>query len=318
MRRLKISACLYLIFLFLAAGLFAGVGAASAPDVPQFVPGEVIVGFEKITDDVCEAVEARGGEIIKEISVLKTLVVKVTVNEEDFIQRVRRVPSFRYAERNGLVQAVYTPSDPGWSYQWNMRIIEADKAWDINKGSTSVAIAIVDTGIDYNHKDLAAHYVPSGYDWVNNDTDPWDDNYHGTHCAGIAAAVMDNDDGVVGVAQCSIWAEKVLDHTGYGYWDDVASGIIHATDNDVDVISMSLGGYDYSSLVDSACEYAWSNGVLLIAAAGNDHENIDVHKFYPASFETVIAVSATTSSDERWSGSNTNEHSAKKPASHSR
>lgn len=305
MKKPKNLICLCLVFVFLAAGLLAGVGVASTSEPSEFAPGEVIVSFEEITSDIVKALEAMDGIIVKEISVLKALVVKVTIgNEEEYIQSVRSIRGFRYAERNGIVQAVYTPSDPDWYRLWNMRIIEADKAWDIHKGSTDATIAIVDTGVDYNHDDLGAHYVSGGYDWVNKDTDPWDDNGHGTHCAGIAAAVIDNGVGIVGVAQCSIWAEKVLNEEGKGQWDWLADGIVHATDNDVDVLSMSLGGDDYSSLVDSACTYAWNNGVLLVAAAGNNGRDLDLNPHYPASFDTVIAVSATTSSDERWTLSN--------------
>jgi subtilisin family serine protease len=103
------------------------------------------------------------------------------------------------------------------------------------------------------------------------------------------------------VAQSSIWAEKVLPASGTGgSWDDLASGITHATDNDVDIISMSLGGYQYSNLVDTACTYAWNHGILLVAAAGNDKANLDTDPFYPACYNTVIAVSATNSADQRW------------------
>jgi len=305
MGKLKCLVCLCLMFTFLVAGLSVSVAVTSTPDTPEFVAGEVIVGFEEINVEVANAIEARGGNIIKEITVLKALVVKVPVGKEDeFIQVVQSIPGFKYAERNGIVKAVYTPNDPYWNLLWNMRKIEADKAWDIHKGSTSVVIAIVDTGVDYNHQDLKAHYKSGGYDWVNNDNDPWDDQYHGTHCAGIAAAVMDNSIGVVGVAQCSIWAEKVLNYKGEGEWDDLASGITHATDNGVDIISMSLGGTGGSSLVNSACTYAWNHGVLLVAAAGNYNMDLDVTPFYPACYSTVIAVSATDSSDQRWSDSN--------------
>lgn len=305
MRKLKVTICLCLVVLFLATGTSLGVGAPSAPNGNKFVPGELIVGLEAITADTIEALETRGGRIIKEISALNALVVKVTVgNENKYIQSVRSIPGVKYSEQNGIVQAVYTPNDPYWDSLWNMRVIEADDAWNIHKGSTSVVIAILDTGVDYNHQDLSAHYVSGGYDWVNDDNDPWDDQYHGTHCAGIAAAVMDNNVGVVGVAQAGIWAEKVLDETGSGDWVDLAYGIWHATVGGVDIISMSLGGDGYSSIVDDACSYAWSNGVLLVAAAGNDGRNIDIYPHYPASYETVIAVSATTSSDLRWSGSN--------------
>ncbi|UCG45130.1 MAG: peptidase S8 [Candidatus Bathyarchaeota archaeon] len=305
MKRLGNSLYLCLIFMFLAAGLPAAAGAASTPDALEFVPGEVIVGFEAIPANIAQAIEARGGHVAREIPALKAFVVTVPAGkEEDFIQRIQNIPGFKYAEQNGIVRATHIPNDPKWAQLWNMRIIQADDAWDIHMGSTSVVIAIVDTGIDYNHEDLATRYVPGGYDWVNSDNDPWDDHYHGTHCAGIAAAVMDNNKGVVGVAQSSLWAEKVLDHNGNGEWDDLANAITHATDNGADIISMSLGGYGYSFTVDSACSYAWTNGVLLVGAAGNDNLNIDVYAHYPAAYDTVMAIAATTSSDARWGLSN--------------
>jgi len=182
---------------------------------------------------------------------------------------------------------------------WNMRKIEADKAWDVHKGIANIQVAIIDTGVDYSHEDLAANYVSGGYDWVNGDADPMDDNGHGTHCAGVAAAVMDNHEGVAGVAQVGIWAEKVLSEFGAGYWEWLAQGIVHATDSGVDVISMSLGGPSYSQLVKDACSYAWQNGVILVAAAGGEGVDLDEYPMYPACYEEVIAVSATDQNDQR-------------------
>lgn len=291
--------------LLLAAFLFSSVTVSSASKTPESVPGEVIVGFEETAGAaVAEAVGQLGGRITREISAINAVVVKVQGNEDAFIQAITKIPGITYAERNGVYHATFTPNDSYWSYQWNMPMIKAPKAWDTYRGWNEVVIAIIDTGVDYTHDDLIANYQSGGYDWVNNDFNPMDDNSHGTHCAGIAAAVLNNALGVAGLAQCKIWTEKVLNSAGSGSWDDLASGMIHATDKGVNVISMSLGGYGYSSLVESACNYAWNRGVLLVAAAGNDNTNIDTYPFYPASFSTVIAVSATTSADLRWSGSN--------------
>jgi hypothetical protein len=314
MKKGKILKHIFLVTV-LVFGLFAGVGAVSAPNGQEYSSGEVIVGLKEINAAAKEAIKAKGGTVIKEISALNALVVKVpAMAEAAFIENVRSVPGYRYAERNGVVKAVgtfgdslqpqYTPSDPLWYLQWNMVIIEAEAAWDIEMGSTGVVIAILDTGIDYYHQDLSAHYVAGGYDWVNMDNDPWDDHYHGTHCAGIAAAEMDNGYGVTGVTQSSLWAEKVLDAGGSGYWDDLADGIIHATNAGVDVISMSLGGYGYSVLVEDACAYAYSSGVLLVGAAGNYNDDIGVYPFYPACYETVMAISGTDSDDNRYTSSN--------------
>ncbi len=211
-----------------------------------------------------------------------------------FVGEVQRLGLASYIEPNLKVQAQFTPNDPYWSLQWGPQKIEADWAWNTTEGSSSVLVAVVDTGIDYTHPDLAANYVPLGYDWVNNDADPLDDFGHGTHCAGIIAGVLNNSVGIAGTAQVHIMAEKVLDNGGYGYWDWVANGIVHATDQGANIISMSLGGYGDSELVHDAIKYAYNAGVLLIAAAGNDNTNT---KSYPAAYPEVIAVAATDQND---------------------
>jgi len=298
MKKQIIVLCIFMIFAILFAALPRNLRSAEGTELARFVPGEVIVGLQDISISSIQATETMGGTVVKQITSLNAMVVQVAVGEEEaFIQSAKSISGFKYAELNGMGEAAYVPNDQHWDLQWNMRTIKADQAWNIYKGFTDIVIAIIDSGIDYNHVDLSTHYVAGGYDWVNNDNDPMDDNSHGTHCAGIASAEMDNNVGVVGVAQCSIWSEKVLDSAGFGANDDLASGITHSADNDVDIISMSLQRYPYSNLVESACTYAWNHGVLLVACAGNDQKNIDTDPCYPASYNTVIAVSATTSND---------------------
>jgi subtilisin family serine protease/PKD repeat protein len=213
-----------------------------------------------------------------------------------FVGETRVVEWANYIEPSMEVQAQIVPNDPYWIDQWGPQKIEADWAWNTTLGDPSILVAVVDTGVDYTHPDLAANYVPLGYDWVNNDTDPWDDNGHGTHVSGIIAAVINNGIGIAGLAQVRIMAEKVLDMRGRGYSEWVASGIIHAVDQGADIISMSLGGYGYSELVYEAIRYAYNSGVLLIAAAGNEDTNM---KLYPAGYDEVIAVAATDQWDNK-------------------
>jgi thermitase len=209
-----------------------------------------------------------------------------------------------YIEPNMRVQAQFIPNDPYWGLQWGPQKIEADWAWNTTVGDHSVLVAVVDTGIDYSHPDLAANYAPLGYDWANGDADPRDDNGHGTHCAGIIAAVFNNSVGISGVAQVRVMTEKVLDSGGWGYWDWVANGIIHAVDQGANIISMSLGGYGDSELIHEAIKYAYDRGVLLIAAAANDNTNM---KSYPAAYDEVVAVAATDQYDSQASFSNWGE-----------
>jgi len=229
--------------------------------------------------------------------VVELLLVSVTA----FVEETRAVELASYIEPNMKVQAQFIPNDPLWDMQWGPKKIEADWAWNITTGDPSVLVAVVDTGIYYTHPDLAANYVPLGYDWANMDNDPIDDHGHGTHCAGIIAAILNNSEGIAGLAQVRVMAEKVLTSGGGGYWDWVANGIINATDCGADIISMSLGGYGYSELVHEAVKYAYDAGVLIIAAAGNDNTNT---KSYPAAYDEVIAVAATDQSDNKASFSN--------------
>jgi thermitase len=221
-----------------------------------------------------------------------------------FAQSARNFDFVQYVEPSMRVEAHAVPNDPGWSLQWGPRKIEADLAWNTTLGNHSILVAVADTGIDYTHGDLALNYQTGGYDWANNDADPMDDHGHGTHCAGIIAAVINNSVGIAGLAQVRVMTEKVLDNWGSGYWEWVANGISHAVDQGANIISMSLGGTADSQLVRDAVEYAYENGVLVVASAGNSNSNI---KSYPAGYDEVIAVAATDQNDNKASFSNWGE-----------
>jgi parallel beta-helix repeat protein len=239
-----------------------------------------------------------GGKVTETIStgkIVRALAVKVSTKEAGlFIQNLRTNKVVKYLEPNSKVEAAYVPDDPAWTQQWGPLKIEADYAWNTTIGSSDILVAIVDTGIDYTHPELAANYVPLGYDWVNQDSDPMDDHGHGTHCAGIVAAKINNSIGIAGLAQVRIMAEKVLTSSGWGFDTWIAEGIYHATDSGARIISMSLGGDEDTSVMHDAVKYAYDHGVLIVAAAGNDHNDA---KNYPAAYDEVVAVTATDSSD---------------------
>ena len=183
---------------------------------------------------------------------------------------------------------------------WGVDRIDADLAWATTKG-TGVKIAIVDTGIDRDHPDLVAN-IKGGFNAIAprgryRDPDDFNDDHgHGTHCAGIAAAV-DNDIGVVGVApEAWLYGVKVLSKTGSGQTSDCIEGIQWCADNGMDVISMSWGSTTYDQALNDTCAAAWAAGCVLVASAGNS--GVEDPDGYPSAYPSVISVSATDSSDQ--------------------
>jgi hypothetical protein len=229
---------------------------------------------------------------------LTTIILAVTAEAAETILPANPDNCSGNREPNMRVRAESFPNDPYWSLQWGPKKIEADWAWNATLGNSSILVAVIDTGIDYTHPDLAANYVELGYDWVNNDADPMDDNNHGTRVAGVIAAQINNGIGIAGLAQVKIMAEKVLDEHGEGYVDQLANGIYHATDTGAKIISMSLSTEYNGSLLYDAVKYAYEKNVLLVAAAGNEAPPTD-NPVYPAAYDEVIAVSSTDENDQK-------------------
>lgn len=203
-------------------------------------------------------------------------------------------PHFMYLTNDSndpFTENVNIPNDLLFSeYQWNLPAIETNRGWNLSKGSKDVIIAVVDTGVDLNHTDLAGQLVP-GYNVVDPKKDPEDDVGHGTHVAGIIGALVNNREGVAGVSWYNkIMPVKALDGSGSGTTYAVAEGIIWATDNGAKIINMSLGNYADSQFLHDAIKYAYDRDVLLVAASGNDNTE---RPGYPAAYPEVLAVGAT-------------------------
>lgn len=263
---------------------------------------EIVIGVEgskpEAYANLVNAIAEDRGRIVNTISIkgkVIALVADMPLNTvSSFREKASKNALARYIEPNMKFKALLVPNDQYWNLQWGPRKIRADWAWNTTTGDSSILVAVIDTGVDYNHPDLAANYVPLGRDWVNNDTDPMDDNGHGTHCAGIIAAKLNNALGVAGLAQVRVMAEKALNADGDGWEDDLAKAIIHAAENGAKILSNSWGGDEDSVLLHEAIQYAYNMGLLIVAAAGNEASN---KKIYPAAYPEVIAVTATDSDD---------------------
>ncbi|MBV7329003.1 S8 family peptidase [Chloroflexi bacterium TSY] len=209
-----------------------------------------------------------------------------------------------FVEPDGRVEGTYLPNDPAIkdthkSYAYNL--IQMPTAWDLERGHQRVLVAILDTGIDIHHVEFGNRIV-QGYDFANGDTDPSDDHGHGTHVAGVVAAEMDNGHGSVGVCpRCRILPIKVLNRSNRGTWSAIIKGIIFAVDNGAQIINLSLGGATPSKSVEAAIRYAQEHDVLVVAAVGNSKSSTP---FYPAAYDGVISVSASTKEDNAWPMSN--------------
>jgi len=262
----------------------------------------VIVGLNKTRPEaysrLADLVKQVGGEVVDDVSIEGrpiALVANVPANSYPFLMKMALAGGLsRYVEPSTEFRAQFTPNDPYYSYQWAPAKIQADWAWNVTAGNSSVLVGIVDTGIDYGHPDLVANYVPLGYNWVNNSSDPRDDNGHGTHVAGIIAATINNGIGIAGLAQVHIMAEKALNATGWGDEVDLSKAIIHAVNQGAKILSNSWGSYSDSSLIHDAIGYAYNHTVLVVAAAGNDNSNAPM---YPAAYPEVVSVAATDQFD---------------------
>ncbi|MBM4249123.1 MAG: S8 family peptidase [Euryarchaeota archaeon] len=257
----------------------------------------VIVLFKDKVDK--DLVKKHGGSIIDEYTIIPGLVSELTqdeINELRKSAKVKSVDEDSTAEIMGEVDedGKGKPSPPPPATDWGVSRINADDVWEIPNTGSGVKVAVLDTGIDLDHKDLGTVY--SGWDFINNDANADDDNGHGTHCAGIIGA-LDDGNGVSGVAPgVTLYAVKVLDSKGSGPYSVIIDGIEWAVSNDMQVISMSLSGTYNSAALEAACDNARAEGIVIVAAAGNSG---NTRAQYPAAYSSVISVGATDSTDAR-------------------
>jgi len=314
---------------------------ALAQPPPRKIPGEILLKWKSTAPaneraKVRASLNARPLHDFAFIGVEHMEIRGATVDQA--IARFRHNPHIEYIEPNYEIQADLTPNDPRFPEMYGLRNtgqtggtagadIKAVNAWDVFTGG-SVMVGVIDTGVDYNHPDLAANvwtnpgevpgnhmdddnngYVDDvhGYDFSNNDGDPFDDNGHGTHCSGTIAAVGNNNVGVVGVNwSAQIVGIKFLSAGGSGSTDGAIAGVQYAIAVGVRLTSNSWGGGGFSQALLDAINAAGAAGQLFIAAAGNSSANTDTSPHYPSSYNSpyIIAVAASDHTDNLASFSN--------------
>jgi thermitase len=289
------------------------VPASFAQSAEGRVRGQVLVKFKDATPQRVITTELRkhNGQVVTQIGGIGTLVVTVPDAAVDaVVTALSHNPNVEYAEVNGIATVLDYPDDPyfttnQWGFENTAQVIggqtgtvdadiDAQAAWTQTSGA-GVRVAVLDTGIDASHPDLVGK-VDGSRDFTGSGST--DDKYgHGTHVSGIIAASTNNSVGVAGVCpDCHLIVGKVLNDSGSGANSWIASGITWATDNGAKVINMSLGGPTKSTTLERAVNYAWSHGVVVVAAAGNSGNK---SKTYPGASTNVIAVAATDNRDRK-------------------
>ncbi len=224
---------------------------------------------------------------------------------EEIIRYYESLPGVKYAEEDHRVssQTTVTVNDEYYHKQWNFIQLEMTAAWGITEGKSSVTVAIIDTGIAEGISDFAGTNFVGGWNYVSDNDDTLDDNGHGTHVSGTVAQTTHNAHGTAGMAYgVTLMPIKILDGSGEGFSSDLAAGIIWASDHGADIINLSLAGGEFNQTTYDAIEYAYKQkGVTIFAASGNNGtDNVS----FPAAYEYVIAVGATTNTKNRASYSN--------------
>ena len=290
---------------------------AAATDVPpttpaagEIIPGEVIVEFRG--EDAPEAAQEVGLAVVSELGTPgeegPALVSTGGLPVEQVVAALAKDPSVEHVEPNYVIHltdetqgsvAAVGVNDPKSGDQYSLDQMRVRDAWSLSPGGSNV-VAVLDTGVQFNHPDLAGRLL-TGYDFVNDDSDASDDNGHGTWVSGIIAANPNDGYGVAGISWNDyILPVKIMNGEGTGSTADLLTAIKWSADQGADVINMSVGGFPWSQMMQDAVNYAWNRGAVLVGAAGNNRRE---ENFYPASFDNVISVTATQVQDEfsNWS-----------------
>jgi thermitase len=288
------------LFLLSAIG---GLPLEAAPP-PAHVPGRLLVGHRAGIDaaTVDRVLQSHGAVVRRSNPALGFTVLEVPESSSQAIlAALKRTGLFAYVERDFYAHTSAVPNDPNYGAQWHLPQIHSPEAWSVTTGSASVVVAVVDSGVDDQHPDLASKVV-EGWNFVDPNAGTSDVIGHGTAVAGTIAAASNNSIGIAGVNWASrIMPLVVVDSTDFAAYSDIASAFQYAADRGVRVINASVGGPNQSDTLQNAVNYAWNKGAVIFASAMNDSTD---SPYYPAACTYVVAVSATDNNDRLASFSN--------------
>ncbi len=235
----------------------------------DYVPGELVVKYKNKTDLKTKK------NLYKKLNALKSSKVKNNIeklkfSDESDIEKIAKIaqkdPNVKYAEPNYLFKTSVIPNDTDYSVQWALSKTNMPSGWDITTGTASNIVAIIDTGVDYNHSDLTGKVI-KGWDFINDDPDPMDDYGHGTNIAGIIAANTNNSLGVAGIGwNNNVLAVKSFDSNGLGTTINISQGITYSYSNGAKVLNLSFAGINNSSIIQDEINIARNSyGCVIVA-----------------------------------------------------
>jgi subtilisin family serine protease len=287
------------------AQVAAAAVMSATPATPVTDPGRIVVKLRPDAQPGAVGILAltAGVELERALPQIRVYVMRAPAGRADAaVATLRQSPVVEVAQREIVLSALgVAPNDFSWPEQWGLRRTGFPQVWEVPRGSPRTIVAVVDTGVEASHPDLAGN-VLRGFDFVNHDTNASDDNGHGTAVAGVVAARANNEIGIAGACwTCTVLPVKVLDQGGTGLTSDVAAGIIWAADRGARVINLSLGGFGTTVALTDALAYAADRDIVLVGAAGNDGSSA---RFHPAADDNVIGVAATDPLDRLYPWSN--------------
>ena len=302
--------------------ILSGISAASISAAPlNYLPNEILVRYKQNTStaNIQNTVSALGANVVSsnKLDNFHRIIFSGKENIHQRIEELMQNPNVEVAQPNYIYRKMVVPNDPSYPQLWGLHNsappvgINAEEAWDhvVNGDCSAVSVAVVDTGINWDHDDLTTNiwsntgesltssdsdgngYVDDirGWDFIDNDNDPDDDDGHGTHVAGTIGAVGNNNTGTTGVCwSVSLMPVRVLNAIGVGFTSTIAPGIDYAVANGAKIINMSLGGAGLDDpLVNAAIVNAQNNDVVVVVAAGNDGTDNDSNPYYPCNLDSV-------------------------------